>query len=292
MIIEGKKIAEKILQKLKLEVEKLKLKGSCPTFIIILVGQNPISLNFIEQKKKKAESVGIKVLLRKLPSSSSKKRVQETIRKYNLDLKIHGVIVQLPLPSKLHGATEEIIQTVAPLKDIDGFVKNSPYTPAVALAVLKVLEIAQNEVQPHPRSNLAKWLHDKKIVIIGRGPTAGRPIAQTFAHLDYPFKVAHSQTKNLKALTKKADIIISCVGKEKLISGEMVKKEAIIIDVGMTRNRQGKLVGDLDPETVSKVAAFYTPTPGGTGPLTVACLLENVIRACYNQKRKKYELFS
>ena len=281
--IEGKKLADEALKNLTVQVKKLKSKGIHPTFIIILVGQNPISLNFIEQKKKKAESVGIKVLLKKLSSYSNKKRVQETIQKYNLNPKIHGVIVQLPLPSRLHGATEKIIQTIYPLKDIDGFVKGSPYTPAVALAVLKVLKmIAQNEVRPCTRTVLVSWLKEKKILIIGRGPTAGRPIANTFKKLNYSFDVAHSQTKNLAQLTKKSDVIISCVGRENLIKGRMLKKEAVAIDVGMSRNSQGKLVGDLEVASVSKVASFYTPTPGGTGPLTVASLLENLVKAGKN----------
>lgn len=279
MVIEGKKIAEKILRKLKFQVEQLEKKGISPTLIIILVGKNPLSLSFIKQKQKKAESIGIKIIIQKLLSSSTKKRIKEVIQRYNLKPQVQGIIVQLPLPDKLQKETQEILEAIDLRKDVDGFLAGSPFKPAVVQAILKALKAAKPA-----KSNFVKWLKEKKILIIGRGPTAGKPIAQTFERLGYHFSVAHSQTKNLSNLTKKADIIISCVGKEKLIGGKMLKKGAIVIDVGMSRNRQGKWVGDLEEKSVSQVASFYTPTPGGIGPLTVASLLENLVKACYDKK--------
>lgn len=283
MIIDGKKIAQEILSDLAKRTSKLKAKNIYPAFIIIIVGQNSLSSTFVERKKKKAREVGIKTYIETLPASTSARKLREVIQKYNLDPKIHGIIVQLPLPLNLLSSSEKILNTIIPQKDIDGFRKDSPYTPAVAQAVLKILSECSFYQIPsasrQTKNHLTSRLKGKKILIIGRGPTAGGPIAKTFAKLGIPFKVAHSKTENLAKLTKNSEIIISCVGKENLLTGEMIKKGAIVIDVGINRNQSGHLVGDSEVDSISRVASFYTPTPGGVGPLTVAYLLKNIFEA-------------
>lgn len=288
MIIDGKKIAQEILLELTHRINKLKTKNIYPALAIIIVGQNSLSLSFVERKKKKAAEVGIKTYVKKLPAATSTKQLQDFIQRYNLDPKIHGIIVQLPLPSNLQSLTEKILQTITAQKDIDGFRKDSPYTPAVARAVLKILsECAFYQILSRNKNHFESWLKGKKVLIIGRGPTAGRPIAKTFTKLGILFEIAHSGTKDLTKFTKNSEIIISCVGKENLLTGKMIKKGAIVIDVGMNRNQSGHLVGDLEVSSISRVASFYTPTPGGVGPLTVAYLLENIFEAASHNDFKK-----
>lgn len=265
MKIEGKKLAEKILKELKNRVGERRNK---PALAILQIGDLPESNAYIKQKKNAAEKIGIKVIHNQFPANVPESVIISRVEEYNKNDKITGIILQLPLPPSLN--PETIIAHINPAKDVDGFLENSLYTPPVACAVLTVLtEICQQ--------SSFEFLKKKKIAIIGRGKTGGQPIMQELKKKAIPFQSIHSQTKNPEKILKQADIIISCVGKPGILRADKIKNKAILISVGIHKNKDGKLQGDYNEEEIKDKAAFYTPTPGGIGPLTVACLLKNVI---------------
>lgn len=270
MKIDGKAIAERTLDKLTLEVSLLKDRGIIPTLAVILVGDNPASLAYIKQKQKAAERIGANIVFRAESLELSKEQLELLIAKYNNDSTIQGLIVQRPLP-KILGDVSDILLTVKADKDVDGFLPNSPYSVPVALAVLEML-----------RSTGIQNLIKKRVVVIGRGETAGKPIAVLLAKLGYKVTVVHSQTSNPNEIMKSADIIVSCVGKERVITSDIMKPGAILISVGIWRDQAGKLRGDYDEEDIGRIASFYTPTPGGVGPVNVACLMQNLVLAAKN----------
>lgn len=257
MKIDGKLIAQKILEKLKATLSESRLH---PTLAVILVGESPVSTSYIRQKQKAAEFIGAKIIVKKI----SNETIIKIIGELNKNSKIHSVIVQLPLPAQLD--PDQIINHIAPAKDVDGFTPNSPFIPPIAMAILKVLEAV-------------KTRRDSKFLIIGRGMTAGKPIAKTLKKLNYKVEIAHSQTTNLGQLVKSADVVISCVGKPEIVKAKDIKPGAIVIGVGIHRTTEGKLAGDFNEAKIAKVASFYTPTPGGIGPVNVACLMENLVKA-------------
>lgn len=242
MKIDGKAIADKILDDLAREVKK---NGIVPTLAVILVGDNPASMAYIKQKQKAADRIGAKVILSNKLSD---------VKKFSDDPSVHGIIIQRPLPND---KIPEVILT----KDVDGFEKKSPFTVPVAMAVETILNTTGTD-----------W-NNQKIVVIGRGETAGKPIAAYFKQST----VVHSQTPNPEKILKTADIIISCVGKERVVT--TIKPGAILIGVGIWRDNEGKLRGDYDEEEIKDIASHYTPTPGGVGPVNVACLMQNLIKA-------------
>ncbi len=262
MKIDGKLIAQKILDNLKLQIRENHLS---PTLTVIQVGEDPASTSYIKQKEKAALFIGAKIINKNLPENVSPEKIKNLIGELNENPEVQGIIVQLPLPSHLEASS---LQTaINPQKDVDGFLPNSPFIPPVAGAVLKVLE----EIK---KSN---W----KFLVIGRGVTAGKPIAETLVKKGYQVEIAHSQTapEQFNKLAKSADIIISCVGKADVIKASDIKPGAIVIGVGLHRSPESKLTGDFNEEEVSKVASFYSPTPGGVGPINVACLMENLVLA-------------
>lgn len=296
MRINGRAIAGKILKGLKNSISRFSLQ---PALAVILAGNNPASISYIREKQKAAKAIGAKIILKKLPKETTLKNLNKMIGELNENPSIHGVIVQLPLPDNLN--PYQILSTISSKKDIDGFRPNSAFTPPVAGAVLKILEEL-------------KHLGERKFLVIGRGLTAGKPIAETLNKLGYKISVSHSKTTNLAELAKKADVIISCVGKAEIVKPEMLRPGALVIGVGIHREpnhlrgeksgqdtsdgvpqallrgggiskRAGvdtskvKLVGDFNEKEIAKLASFYTPTPGGIGPLTVACLMENLVKA-------------
>lgn len=263
MRIDGKKLAQKTLNSLKIKIDSGKIQ---PALAIVQVGDNPASNSYILSKKRAADSVGIKVIHKKLPKKSSTKKVIDRVEEYNKNPKVNGIIVQLPLPGKLN--TDKILNSISPKKDIDGFLPNSPFIPPVASAVLTILRYIKQKT-PSPGN----------FVLIGRGRTGGAPILKTFKKLKTPITLVHSKTPNPSLILRKADIIISCVGKPNIITADKIKKGAILIGVGIHRGKDGKLRGDYDEGDIKEKAAYYTPTPGGVGPLTVACLIKNVVKA-------------
>lgn len=254
ILLNGQKVAEKILKPLKKDILKLKEKGIVPTLAIILVGEeDPQSLVYIREKRKKAKELGISLKLFKLKKETKEKEVKRLIQRLNQDVRVSGILVQLPLPKHLN--PQEILETIDPKKEVDGLTPLSPYPPACARGILEILSFYHLKVE------------NKKIVIVGAGRVVGKPL---FHLLKDKAKVILSdrRTKDLKSLTKSADILICATPVPDLIGPEMVKKKAIVIDVNKNVKKE-----------VKKVASFLTPKIGGVGPTTVAILLKNLIKA-------------
>lgn len=250
MRIDGKTIAEDILTKLTREITNLKKRGVTPTLAVVIVGDNPASLAYIKQKQKAAEKIGARVIVTNTIAD---------LQSLNSDPTIHGIIVQRPVPE---GVGE---YHVTPKKDVDGFEPNSPFDVPVAMAVWKLIE----STGQHPRN----------YVVIGRGETAGAPIAAFLRKKQCATSVIHSKTPNPTELMKQADCIISCVGKERVVTADAIKPGAILIGVGIWRDDSGKLRGDYNEAEIEKIASYYTPTPGGVGPVNVACLMQNLVKS-------------
>jgi methylenetetrahydrofolate dehydrogenase (NADP+)/methenyltetrahydrofolate cyclohydrolase len=284
MKIDGQRLSKVLLNNLSALIKQNILR---PTLAILQVANLSQSSLYVKQKKRVGDRVGIKVIQDYFPKSTKEGEIIKRIEQYNKDEKVNAIIVQLPLPKNLD--TDKIISKIKPEKDVDGFLPNSPFTPPVSLAVLAtfsaILNYQQNMVRSYhvfaisKREKLANLLKTKKIVIIGRGKTGGEPVLRALKSLGIPNTLIHSKTKSPEKITKKADIIISCVGKSEIVKPENIKKGVILISVGIHRERNGKLRGDYNEEAIKNTASYYTPTPGGVGPLTVAFLMKNVIQA-------------
>ena len=277
MIIDGKKIAEKLRVELKKKIIEFKATyKSVPGLTVILIGEDPASKIYVKNKQKYAKDIGINSEVIKYPDSIDEKTVLEKISELNKDKKISGILVQLPLPKHIN--KKKIIDAILPEKDVDGFhpvnVGNLssgyegkvPCTPLGCILLLREVE---------------KDLKGKHAVIIGRSNLNGKPMAQLLLKENCTVTITHSKTKDLKNECKRADIIVAAVGQPKLVKGDWVKKGAIVIDVGINKTANG-LEGDVDFEEVSKVAKAITPVPGGVGPMTIACLLSNTIE-CFKR---------
>ncbi len=249
MIIDGKALADIILSSLKKDVEKL----SCtPTLAVIQIGDNPASLAYIKQKQKAAEIINANVIISNTMSD---------LERFNNDPSIHGVIIQRPVPVSIEKYHVRI------QKDIDGFEKNTLYDVPVALAIHKILKQINADLSKH-------------IIVVGRGETAGKPIFQYVQKLNCTTSQIFSTSPNNTEFLKKADIIISCVGKKRVITSRDIKQGVILISVGIWRDGEGKLHGDYDEKDIKEKASWYTPTPKGVGPVNVACLMQNLVKAC------------
>ncbi len=272
MKIDGKEIAQKILRELELKVKKLQEKNINPTLAIIIVGNDPASVAYVKRKEIKAEEVGIKTITKSFEEKISEKDLLAVIQQFNNDKNIHGIIVQQPLPNHIN--TEIITQAVDPKKDVDGFLPNSEFEEPIANAVLESL-----------KNIFTEPLKSKKIMVIGKGETGGKPVINLLKKIGINPEIIDSKTQNPGNITKNADIIIVAVGKPNTIKPEMLKKGVILIGIGISRGRDGKLVGDYDEGQIKDIASFYTPTPGGIGPINIAMLLKNVVMACENFSR-------
>lgn len=250
-IINGKEIASNILTTLTGEVTQLKQKGIVPTLAVIQIGDNPASLAYIKQKQKAAETIGAKILMSNTLSDVSR---------FNNDSSVHGVIIQRPVPVSID------TYQVSREKDVDGFEENSPFDVPVALATCEILKQIHADLS-------------KNIVIIGRGETAGKPIFEYFQKLHCTTSQIFSTTQNSNEILKYADIIISCVGKQNIVTHDFLKPGVILISVGIWRDEAGKLHGDYEESDIADIASSYTPTPGGVGPINVACLMQNLVKA-------------
>lgn len=278
-ILDGKKIASEIKEELKLEIAEMKERGIIPGLAVILVGNDPASKVYVNAKKKACEEIGIYSRVLEMPESTSQPELQDAVEKLNKDEKIHGILVQLPLPKNID--EEIIIETISSQKDIDcfhpenvgrlsiGIGEIKPCTPAGIIEILK-----RNDME----------LSGKECVVVGRSNIVGKPMALMLLQENGTVTIAHSKTKNLGEVTKRADILIAAVGKAGLITKDMIKKGVVIVDVGMNRLADGKLVGDVDFESVKEIAGAITPVPGGVGPMTIAMLLKNTVRASKNSK--------
>ncbi len=267
-IMDGKAVAEKIRAKIKAEVTNLKMK---PGLAAILVGENPASKVYVDIKRKTCDEVDIYSELYRLPESTAEKELLQLIQKLNSNKRIHAILVQLPLPK--HIDEEKVFSAVAIEKDVDGFKSENvgklvagkeAAVPCTPKGVIRLLE--EYGVEPT----------GKNAVVIGRSKIVGRPTALLLLNRDATITLCHSKTKDLESYTKNADILVVAAGKPKLVTAEMVKEGVVVIDVGINRV-EGKLVGDVDFESVRKKATYITPVPGGVGPMTVAMLMENTL---------------
>lgn len=283
MRIDGKEIAEQILKNLKERTEKLKKKGILPHLVIILVGEDPASKAYVRQKEIKTQEISAKVTTYTLPGKTSQKELLSLVDKQNKDSTVHGLIVQIPLPSHIN---EDLVsEGVDPQKDIDSFNSNSQFKMPLAQAVLKILEeihtrillVTLDKEYPCQKESFEKWLKSKNFVVVGKGKTGGKPTIEMLENLGIKPEIIDSKTKDPDAITKNADIIISAVGRPNIITSQMVKRGVILISVGLHKGEDGKLHGDYEEEDIKNKALFYTPTPKGVGPVNVAMLLENLI---------------
>ena len=280
IIIDGKKIAAELREELKLEVTELKAKyKKTPGLTVILIGDMAPSQIYVRNKEKSANEVGIKSEVIKYPEVVEEKTILDKIKELNNDDSISGILVQLPLPK--HIDKQKVIETIVPSKDVDGFhpinvgnlssgyESSVPCTPLGCYLMIK-------KIEPN--------LNGKKAVMVGRSNLNGKPMAQLLLKENCTVTITHSKTKDLKAECLEADIIVAAVGIPELVKADWVKKDAIVIDVGINKTDKG-LVGDVAFEEVSKVAKALTPVPGGVGPMTIACLLKNTID-CFKRSQK------
>ncbi len=268
-IIDGSEIAKRIRDRIKKEVAAMKKK---PGLAAIIVGDNPASKVYVGIKRKQCEEAGIYSEEHKLPEETSEEELIGRIRKLNKDDRINAILVQLPVPK--HISTEKVLSAIALEKDVDGFNPvnigklvsgNENAVPCTPKGIIRLLEEAGIGIE------------GKNAVVVGRSGIVGKPTALMLLNRNATVTVCHSRTRNLGDITRNADILVVAVGKAKMITAEMVKKGAVVIDVGMN-NVEGKLVGDVDFESVKEKTAYITPVPGGVGPMTVAMLLENTLQ--------------
>ena len=279
-IINGKEISNSLIEKLKEKVDKLKLESNvCPSLAVIMVGDNSASKIYVNNKKRICEKIGIKSYEFVLPANAPESELLKLICGLNKREDINGILVQLPLPPHIN--EKKIIENIAPLKDVDAFNETNvgkimtgnfkflPCTPAGIVYLLK-------------ESNIK--IEGQHCVIIGRSNIVGKPLAMLMLHNNATVTICHSKTQGLREICKTADILIAAVGKPKFISSDMIKPGAVVIDVGINRDINGHVYGDVDFEKVKDVASYITPVPGGVGPMTIAMLMKNTITAALLQK--------
>lgn len=277
-IINGKEIASEIRENLKKEIAEKNLK---PGLAIIMVGNNPASEIYVRNKRKACAEIGIKEELYQYDENVSEEQLINCIIKLNNDENINGIMIQSPLPSHLD--EDKIMNYIVPEKDVDGFGISSlgylasneeKFISATPYGIIKLLEY----------KNIA--IEGKNVVIIGRSKIVGRPLALALLNRNATVTITHSKTKNLREITKTADILIVAIGKAKFITGDDIKDGAVVIDVGINRI-DGKVIGDADFESCSEKASYITPVPGGVGPMTIAMLLTNVVESFKRSKGEK-----
>lgn len=274
IIINGKAVAERIRAEVKESVEKLKKMGITPGLAVIIVGEDSASKVYVKNKKKACEEVGIYSEEYALPENTTEKELLDLIEKLNNKKDIHGILVQSPLPKAL--SFKNIIENISINKDVDAF---HPYN------VGKIM-IGDYTFLPCTPAGVMELIHEtgikvagKECVVVGRSNIVGKPQSMLLLQEDGTVTICHSKTKDLKEVTKRADILVVAVGIAEFIKGDMIKPGAIVIDIGMNRNSEGKLVGDVEFSTASQVAGYITPVPGGVGPMTITMLLKNTLKS-------------
>ena len=284
-IINGKDLAKKIRCNLKIECEELKNEGIIPKLAVIMVGNDQASKVYVRNKSRACNEVGIQYEEYLLDENAKQEELLELIEKLNKDKTVNGILLQSTIPKHLD--INEAFKTIKKKKDVDGFTPASvgklcigedTFVSCTPFGVIKMFE--EYDID----------LNGKDVVILGRSNIVGRPLIQCCLQKNATVTICHSKTKNLIEHTKRADIIISAIGKPKFITEDMVKKGVVVIDVGINRDENGKLVGDVDFENVEKKASYITPVPGGVGPMTIAMLMHNVIKATKEQYKEKSTL--
>lgn len=278
-ILNGKEVSQRIKDELKEEVKKLKNDNIFPGLAVIIVGDDPASRVYVNSKKKACEEIGIYSQEYALPENTTQDELLELVEKLNGDTKINGILVQLPLPS--HIDEEAVINAISPKKDVDAFhpvnvgkimIGNYDFLPCTPAGVMELIKESGIDIS------------GKECVVVGRSNIVGKPQAMLLLHQNATVTICHSRTKDLAEKTKNADILIAAVGKPNFITGDMIKEGAVVIDVGINRIAPKKLVGDVDFESAEKKASAITPVPGGVGPMTIAMLMKNTVKAAIIQK--------
>lgn len=277
-IVDGKELAKNIRLKLKDEVIELKNAEINPKLAVIMVGDDKASKVYVKNKSKACEDVGIEYEEHILPANTKMEELLEIIEKLNNDETIHGILVQSPLPKGLDA--NEAFRKISPKKDVDGFnpinvgklsLNQDCFVSCTPFGIIKMLEAYNIQIE------------GTHAVIIGRSNIVGKPLAQCLLNKNATVTICHSRTKNLKEITKQADILIAAIGKAKFVTEDMVKEGATVIDVGINRMDDGKLLGDTDFENIKDKVSYITPVPGGVGPMTIAMLMHNVVKAAKQQ---------
>ncbi|MGG0667940.1 bifunctional methylenetetrahydrofolate dehydrogenase/methenyltetrahydrofolate cyclohydrolase FolD [Sporosarcina koreensis] len=281
-LIDGVAIGKELRGEIKQGVDVLEASGCKPGLAVILVGENPASQTYVKNKEKSSVEAGMKSELIRLPATVSEQELLANVNKLNNDDSIHGILVQLPLPD--HIDEDLVIQAIDPSKDVDGFhpqnvgkmmIGQETFLPCTPHGIMEMLKRSGIEIA------------GKHAVIIGRSNIVGKPMGQLLLQKDATVTYCHSRTKDLPSFTKQADILIVAIGRAKFVTDEHIKDGAVVIDVGMNRDENGKLCGDVDFEKAKKVASAITPVPGGVGPMTITMLLKNTLQSAEMACRKE-----
>ncbi len=275
-IIDGKKVSANVKERVRLECERLvKEHGVTPGLAVVIVGDDPASRVYVNNKKKACELVGFKSEEYALPAETTQEELLSLVDTLNNKDDINGILVQLPLPKHLDD--KAVIERISPKKDVDAF---------HAVNVGKIM-LGEYDFLPCTPAGVMEMLHQyeipvegKECVVIGRSNIVGKPMGMLLLHENGTVTICHSRTKNLKEVCQRADILVAAVGRAKFVTVDMVKDGAVVIDVGMNRDENGKLCGDVDFENVKDKCSYITPVPGGVGPMTIATLMKNTIKAC------------
>ncbi|EGO2745277.1 bifunctional methylenetetrahydrofolate dehydrogenase/methenyltetrahydrofolate cyclohydrolase [Enterococcus faecalis] len=278
-VINGRELADQMQAEIQKDVEKMTQQGIQPGLVVLLVGENPASQTYVRNKERAAAKIGILSKVEKLPETISEEELLAEIDKYNQDSRFHGILVQLPLPK--HIDEEKILLAIDPKKDVDGFhpmnlgrlfVGKPEMIPCTPYGIMKMFEAYDID------------LTGKRAVVIGRSNIVGKPMAQLLLMKNVTVTIAHSKTEHLAEVAKEADILVVAIGRGHFVTKEFVKPGAVVIDVGMNRNQEGKLIGDVAFDEVSEIASYITPVPKGVGPMTITMLMYQTVEAAKKQK--------
>lgn len=273
-IIDGKAVSRQVRERVANETAKLKEKGVTPGLAVIIVGEDPASQVYVRNKEKACEEVGFYSEKFALPENTTQEELNALVKKLNNDPKINGILCQLPLPNHLDD--KEVINLIDPIKDVDAFhpvnvgaimIGDYNFLPCTPAGVMELIRSTGVDVS------------GKKAVVMGRSNIVGKPMAMLLLHENATVEITHSRTNNLAETTGQADILVAAIGKAKFVKKDMVKQDAVVIDVGMNRDENGKLCGDVDFEDVKDKCSFITPVPGGVGPMTISMLMQNTLTA-------------
>lgn len=278
-VINGRELADQMQAEIQKDVEKMTQQDIQPGLVVLLVGENPASQTYVRNKERAAAKIGILSKVEKLPETISEEELLAEIDKYNQDSRFHGILVQLPLPK--HIDEEKILLAIDPKKDVDGFhpmnlgrlfVGKPEMIPCTPYGIMKMFEAYDID------------LTGKRAVVIGRSNIVGKPMAQLLLMKNATVTIAHSKTEHLAEVAKEADILVVAIGRGHFVTKEFVKPGAVVIDVGMNRNQEGKLIGDVAFDEVSEIASYITPVPKGVGPMTITMLMYQTVEATKKQK--------
>ena len=272
ILMDGKALAKKMQEQMREQVSALTAEGKTPGLCVILVGEDKASQVYVRNKEKQSEAMGMNSRVVRLPETISEEELLKEVEKQNEDDSMHGILVQLPLPK--HIDEQKVLRAIRYEKDVDGFhpmnvgnffLGNESALPCTPYGIMKILEEYNIDIE------------GKKAVVIGRSNIVGKPMAIMLLNKNATVTIAHSRTQNLKELAKEADILVAAIGRGHFINADFIKEGAVVIDVGMNRDSNGKLIGDVDTESAKGIAGYITPVPGGVGPMTITMLLQQTI---------------